>query len=183
MAGLPATGKSAVATALQTALGAVVLNKDAVRSVLFPAPVLDYSTAQDDVCMKAIYKATAVILRKLPRQAVIIDGRTFLRSYQIHDVLALADSLKITPNIIECVCEDDCCQGAVGMRSGPRSSSRWKSHLCSLSIAQSGGEADFGSATCPGHGQNLLGRVYKAFNCFPGRTILKSADRLTKISC
>lgn len=106
MAGLPGTGKSAVAAALRTALGGVILNKDAVRSVLFPAPVLDYSTAQDDVCMTAIYQATAVILRKLPRQAVIIDGRTFLRSYQIHDVLALADSLKTSANIIECVCED-----------------------------------------------------------------------------
>lgn len=107
MAGLPATGKSSLAARLQTALDAVVLNKDTVRSVLFPAPILDYSTAQDDVCMAAIYQAAAVILRKRQQQAVIFDGRTFLRSYQIHDVLALAGSLHIAPRIIECVCEDN----------------------------------------------------------------------------
>jgi predicted kinase len=107
MAGLPSSGKSSLAAALQPLLGAVVLNKDAVRAVLFPPPVLDYSTAQDDVCMAAIYQAAAVIQRSSPRQAVIIDGRTFLRSYQIHDVVALAASLNTTPRIIECVCDDD----------------------------------------------------------------------------
>lgn len=107
MAGLPAAGKTSLAAALQKALGAVVLNKDTVRAVLFPAPVLDYSTAQDDVCMAAIYQATTVILRNSPRQAVILDGRTYLRSYQIGDVLALAAALKTPAKIIECVCADD----------------------------------------------------------------------------
>ncbi len=107
MAGLPGTGKSSLAAALQPILGAVVLNKDTVRAALFPAPVLDYSTTQDDVCMSAVYEAAAVILRTFPRQAVILDGRTFLRSYQIHDVLALAASLNTPAHIIECVCEDD----------------------------------------------------------------------------
>jgi predicted kinase len=107
MAGLPATGKSSIAARLQTALGAVVLNKDEVRAVLFPAPVLDYSTAQDDVCMVAIYQAAAVILQTFPRQAVILDGRTFLRSYQIFDIKALAASVNTVPRIIECVCEDE----------------------------------------------------------------------------
>jgi predicted kinase len=106
MAGLPGTGKSSLAAALQPALGAVILNKDTVRAVLFPAPVLDYSAIQDDVCMAAIYQAAAVIHQSLPRQAVILDGRTFLRSYQIRDVLALAASLNTAAHIIECVCED-----------------------------------------------------------------------------
>ncbi len=107
MAGLPGTGKSTLAAALQLVFDAVILNKDTVRAVLFPAPVLDYSAVQDNACMAAIYQAAAVILRSLPRQVVIIDGRTFLRSYQMHDVLALAASLNISANIIECVCEDD----------------------------------------------------------------------------
>jgi adenylylsulfate kinase len=107
MAGLPGTGKSSLAAALQPILGAVVLNKDIVRAALFPAPVLDYSPTQDDVCMGAIYEAAKVVHRKFPRQAVILDGRTFLRSYQIHDVLALAASLSTPAHIIECVCADD----------------------------------------------------------------------------
>ena len=107
MAGLPATGKSSIAVSLRTALGAVVLNKDEVRAVLFPAPVLDYSTTQDDVCMAAIYRAAAVIVETFPQQAVILDGRTFLRSYQIRDLMALAASVNTVPHIIECVCADE----------------------------------------------------------------------------
>ncbi len=107
LAGLPATGKSALAARLRTALGAVVLNKDDVRSALFPHPVLDYSPAQDDVAMRAIYAAAASIRRTFPEQAVILDGRTFLRAQQLSDLLALAAALNETPRIIECRCDDE----------------------------------------------------------------------------
>ena len=107
MAGLPGTGKSTLAGRLRSELGAVVLNKDAVRAVLFPAPVLDYSAAQDDVCMAAIYSAAAAILKAKPRQTVILDGRTFLRSYQMRDLFALAASLNEIPHIVECVCDNE----------------------------------------------------------------------------
>ena len=93
MAGLPGTGKSTLADRLKTELAAVVLNKDEVRRVLFPPPVLDYSAAQDDLCMAAIYAAAAVVLRTFPRQAVILDGRSYARAYQVRDLLALAASL------------------------------------------------------------------------------------------
>jgi adenylylsulfate kinase len=107
MAGLPGTGKSTLAARLAAELGAVVLNKDAVRAALFPPPVLDYSLAQDDLTMAAIYRAAAHILRTRPDIAVILDGRTFLSGYQVRDLLALADSLGERPNIIECVCDDE----------------------------------------------------------------------------
>jgi adenylylsulfate kinase len=107
MAGLPATGKSALAAGLAAALGAVVLSKDAVRPALFPPPALDYSREQDDVCMTAIYHAAAYVRRTPPRHSVILDGRTFLRSYQVRDLLALYASLHEPPCIIECVCADE----------------------------------------------------------------------------
>ena len=75
MAGLPATGKSALAGRLARELDAVVLNKDLVRAVLFPSPVLDSSTAQDDLCMTAIHQAATLILKTFPKQTVILDGR------------------------------------------------------------------------------------------------------------
>src|SRR5436305_8496198 len=92
MAGLPATGKSALADRLAAALGGVVLNKDRVRAALFPPPALDYSAEQDDLCMRAIYRAAAYTLRTSPGVAVIIDGRTFSRAAQLPDLLALAGS-------------------------------------------------------------------------------------------
>jgi predicted kinase len=106
MAGLPGTGKSILAAHLAERLGAVVLDKDRVRAALFPAPVLDYSAVQDDVAMAAVYQAASVILQDNPRRAVIIDGRTFLRSGQAQALLEMAESLGVRPHVIECVCDD-----------------------------------------------------------------------------
>jgi predicted kinase len=107
MAGLPASGKSTLATRLAEELGGVVLNKDQVRAVLFPPSVLDYSSAENDITMQAIFHAAAYLRQTFPQTAVIIDGRTFLRFNQVSDLLALAESLGEAPRIIECVCADE----------------------------------------------------------------------------
>jgi predicted kinase len=106
MAGLPGTGKSTLAACLERELEAVVLDKDRVRAALFPPRVLDYSEAQNDIAMAAIYRAAAAILRADPRQTVILDGRTFLRSSQVRELLELASALGETPRLVECVCDD-----------------------------------------------------------------------------
>jgi adenylylsulfate kinase len=106
MAGLPGTGKSTIAARLADALGGVVLSKDVVRAALFPPPALDYSREQDDVAMAAVYAAAGYILRTSPGRAVVLDGRTFTRAYQIRDLLALAADLGERPRVIECVCTD-----------------------------------------------------------------------------
>jgi predicted kinase len=111
MAGLPGTGKSSLAAGLSKEIGAVVLDKDRVRAVLFPPAVLDYSAGQDDICMAAIYQATGCILDTFPRQAVIVDGRTFLRAGQVQDLLAFAASRGETPRLIECTCADEVAHG------------------------------------------------------------------------
>jgi adenylylsulfate kinase len=107
MAGLPGSGKSTLAARLATELGGVVLSKDEVRAALFPAPVLDYSTAENQISMDAIFTAAAYIRKTFPGRPVLIDGRTFLRSYQVHDLFALARSLDEPPRIVECVCAED----------------------------------------------------------------------------
>lgn len=106
MAGLPGSGKSTLAASLAERLGAVVLDKDRVRSTLFPPRVLTYSAEQDDITMTAIYQAAASILKAGRRQVVIIDGRTFLRSGQLQPLLDLAASLGEELRVIECVCDD-----------------------------------------------------------------------------
>jgi predicted kinase len=107
MAGLPGAGKSTLAARLAGELGGVVLGKDAVRAALFPPPVLDYSAAEDDIAMRAVYAAAAHVRRAFPDQAVILDGRTFRRAAQVADLLAFAGSLGEAPRIIECVCDDE----------------------------------------------------------------------------
>jgi predicted kinase len=106
MAGLPGTGKSTLATAIATALGGVVLSKDIARAALFPAPVLDYSSAQDDVAMAAVYAATRLILSDRPPRVVVLDGRTFRKAAQVDGLFALGREIGRQPVVIECVCDD-----------------------------------------------------------------------------
>lgn len=105
MAGLPGTGKSSLAAKLAERLGGVVLNKDAVRAALFPGHALDYSREQDDLTLEAIYAAARIIslTRSLP---VILDGRTYSKSYQVRALFNAADPLGFTPHVVECVASD-----------------------------------------------------------------------------
>ena len=81
VAGLPGAGKSTIAVRLEQELGAVIFDKDRVRTVLFPPRVLDYSAEQDDICMTAIYQAAgAVILSGLE------DGFWGGRIYRTEDL-------------------------------------------------------------------------------------------------
>ncbi len=106
MAGLPGTGKSTIAGQLAKRLNALVLNKDEIRSKLFSNEKIDFSQEQDDLCMEVVYLATRYILKANPEQPVVIDGRTFSRSYQVEQLLLRASALHVKPVIIESVCED-----------------------------------------------------------------------------
>jgi hypothetical protein len=88
----------------------VVLGKDPVRAALFPSPVLDYSEEENDISMEAIYTAAAYIRRAFPERLVIIDGRTYLRSRPVNDLIQRFRSLGEPPRIIECVCSDQIAQ-------------------------------------------------------------------------
>jgi adenylylsulfate kinase len=106
MAGLPGTGKSAIAAALEKRLHALLLSKDDIRAQLFPRETINFSREQDDLCMEVIFVMAKYLLKTDPEQTIIIDGRTFSRSYQVEHLLSRAESLKVKPVIIECICED-----------------------------------------------------------------------------
>ena len=105
MAGLPGTGKSTLAGRLAAALGGVVLSKDVVRAAMFPPPVLDYSPAQDDAAMAAVFAAARLLLAADPRRVVVRDGRTFRKAAQVADLLAAGREVGQDPVVIECVCD------------------------------------------------------------------------------
>lgn len=106
MAGLPGTGKSAIAAELAKRLPALVLGKDEIRARLFPGKAVDFSREQDDLCMEVVFLIAEALIRTNPEQTIIIDGRTFSRARQIEHLLSRAESLRVKPVIIECVCDD-----------------------------------------------------------------------------
>jgi predicted kinase len=110
MAGLPATGKSTVARRLSQLLPGVVLDKDIVRSALFATAEIDYTVAQDDLCMEVLRMAARYILGRDRARNVLIDGRPFAKTYQIELWRTEAAELDVPLHVIECVCSDQTAQ-------------------------------------------------------------------------
>ena len=107
MAGLPGTGKSTLSRALAADLGGTVIDKDRVRSVLFDPPDIEYSTEQDEFCMRVMLKTAGYLFRKDPGRNVFLDGRTFSRSYQLARATGYANALGQPWRILECVCSEE----------------------------------------------------------------------------
>jgi predicted kinase len=107
MAGLPGTGKSTLACHLAVALHAVVLDKDRIRAAIFVPDEVEYSSGQDDFCMRVMLLAAEYIFCRDRDRYVIMDGRTFSRAYQLDACAAFTSRLKVSFRIIECTCSDE----------------------------------------------------------------------------
>jgi predicted kinase len=111
LAGLPGTGKTALAHELATRTServlSRVLSKDEIRHAIFAPEEIEYSTRQDDFCMQIMLETAAYLLLQNPSRFIFLDGRTFSRRYQIENVLAVAATLQQPWRILECVCSDE----------------------------------------------------------------------------
>ena len=107
MAGLPGTGKSTLSRALAAEIGGTVIDKDRVRVALFDPPDIEYSTEQDEFCMRVMLKVAGYLFRKDPARKVFLDGRTFSRSYQLARATGYANALAQPWRILECVCSEE----------------------------------------------------------------------------
>ncbi len=105
-AGLQATGKSTLAKKLQQTLSAILLDKDSLRDCLF-AEHVDYSAAQNDLCVNISYQICAYYLQKSPQPKIILDGRTYSKGYQIEALKQTATQLNTQLRIIECICSEE----------------------------------------------------------------------------
>jgi predicted kinase len=106
MAGLPGSGKTTLAHELARRTAGLVLNKDEIRAVLFPAAEIEFSTEQDDFCMSIVMELASYVLRKNPLRMVFVDGRPFSRRYQIEHVTQAAERMGQPWRILHCVCSE-----------------------------------------------------------------------------
>ncbi len=107
MAGLPGTGKSTLAQALADSGMGVVLDKDVIRSVLFPPAYVEYSNEQDDFCQYLMLETAKYLIKPHPSLRVLLDGRTLSRRYQIDKIIETARGLNTPWRIIEVVCSEE----------------------------------------------------------------------------
>lgn len=107
MAGLPGTGKTTLAGVLAASTAGRVISKDEIRSALFAPREIEYSTKQDDFCLRVMLELAGFFLQRDPRQLIFLDGRPFSRRYQIDNVLSVAASLHQPWRILECACDEN----------------------------------------------------------------------------
>src|ERR1700684_1232177 len=100
MAGLPGTGKTTLARQLAERTRGRVINKDEIRRAMFLPEEIEYSTQQDDFCMRTMLGITQQLCGREPNRVFLLDGRTFSRRYQIEQVLNTAASLHQSTRII-----------------------------------------------------------------------------------
>ena len=106
MAGLPGTGKTALAKALAQRLDGVVLSKDEVRAALFPRRAITYSGGQNDFCMSVVLMAAQRIAADRIMPFVFLDGRTFSRTHHVKQVARAAALIGAGLSILHLHCPE-----------------------------------------------------------------------------
>jgi predicted kinase len=114
LAGLPGTGKTAVAGHLAARLPGIVLDKDRLRACLFPPSEIAYSADQDDFVMDVAYRVADQLFRGNRDRYVLIDGRTFTKEHQVADLFRWAGRIAVPVKVVECVCADAVAEGRLG---------------------------------------------------------------------
>ena len=107
MAGLPGTGKTALAEAVAQRLHGVVLSKDRVRTALFPARAITYSSGQNDFCMSVVLMAAQRIAADRTVPFIFLDGRTFSRTYHVKQVVDAARLVGAGLSILHLYCPEE----------------------------------------------------------------------------
>jgi predicted kinase len=107
MAGLPGTGKTTLARELAAHTGGRVLSKDTIRHAIFSSEEIEYTTQQDDFCLRVMLETAGFLLEQARDRIIFLDGRPFSRRYQIENVVSAAEGLHQSWRIVECVCAED----------------------------------------------------------------------------
>ena len=100
LAGLPGSGKTTLAEALQRLTGSPVLNKDTARQTLLPGR-FQYSDADNDAVVESLLRQAEDLLLA-GTKAVILDGRTFSKRRQVERLRRFPLPLLI----VECRCSE-----------------------------------------------------------------------------
>ena len=120
MHGEPGSGKSTLARALAPRIGAVVLDKDIIKSALLR------SGAPESLAASGAYEAYFDLARSLveQRRSIILDNPVFWARVE-EQWLALSAAAGCAPILIECVCPDrDELVRRLGSRNGLESNPR-----------------------------------------------------------
>jgi len=107
LAGLPGTGKTTLARELAPRVSGRVLSKDEIRHAIFFGDEIEYSSLQDDFCLRIMMETAGYLLDQQPGRSIFLDGRPFSRRYQLNNAIAAAASMHQPWRIFECICSEE----------------------------------------------------------------------------
>lgn len=110
--GLPGSGKSTVAKAVNERLSGELLRTDEIRKAIFDKP--EYTEEEKEFVYVQAEKLVEIWLMR--GKNVIMDG-TFYRNALRKRFIGIAKRLKVPVKIIECVCSEKAVEKRVGCRA------------------------------------------------------------------
>ncbi|MCX4826152.1 ATP-binding protein [Streptomyces sp. NBC_01142] len=105
LGGRPFTGKSTLARALAEAIPGVLLDKAALRKVLFPERVV-VSPELNDRLYEWLLQAASWHLDTTPGAVIVLDGRPLTQARDVWSLRRFASNLGHALQIVECVCPE-----------------------------------------------------------------------------
>ena len=108
LAGLPGSGKTTLAEALERLTGAQVLNKDVSRAALLPGRS-EYSDAENDFVVERLLQQAEGLLRN-GAKFVVLDGRTFSKRRQVERLR----QFPLPVFLVECRCSEQSALTRIG---------------------------------------------------------------------
>ncbi|MGW0770803.1 AAA family ATPase [Streptomyces sp. NPDC002676] len=117
LGGRPFTGKSTLARALAEAIPGVLLDKAALRKLLFPN-LVTASPEVNDCLYGWILQAASWNLDTAPGSVIVLDGRPLTRMRDVLSLRRFASNLGHALHIVECVCPDEIVLARASARAG-----------------------------------------------------------------
>ena len=93
MVGVPGSGKTFLAKSLSEKFNCEILNRDLIRSSIFPKKYIDHSKSQNNVAFEVLFKVLKQIILNNRPEYIIVDGKPFSKNYEIEEFKNEIDKL------------------------------------------------------------------------------------------
>ena len=107
MVGIPGSGKTYLAKNLSEKLNCEILNRDLIRSSIFPKKYIDHSKSQNNIAFEALFKVLKQLISNNRPEYIIVDGKPFSKNYEIEEFKNNIDKLSAKLIIIHVIAPID----------------------------------------------------------------------------
>ena len=93
MVGVPGSGKTFLAKNLSEKFNCEILNRDIIRTSIFPKEYIDHSKSQNNIAFEALFKVLKQLISNNRPEYIIVDGKPFSKNYEIEEFKNEIDKL------------------------------------------------------------------------------------------